>query len=395
MRWRWDQGRLDYFRFDSTRSIARVLVTLDGTRLNEEVQDPLRAPLAATRLPLRPAHYRVWRNYARVFGAAWLATGVGNRLRVTDLCQALAVTGDQQLTVDDYFAFLVPRFYFPSPVFAGYSHVGPVSYPFCAILRYLMTHVRRDGFGAVTLGEVFSEIIGSGCIGSESLDFYRALRPTARRPAGDEERQIREFLIFFSQFSFLQWTRPDTLFLDVDALDQEALRKLEELATPIPRRRLKDRASELLATASWKQGQSLPAPVPVREVPEDIVFTEGSRIRTNHLRIERSPKLRALLFASLRHRPVCHMCGRDMQVHYPWVAYANMLETHHLLPLGSALKVGIQGTSVSDLVALCRSCHGSVHVYYRQWLRDNALRDFRSKQEAISVYEDCKRKYVR
>ncbi len=396
MIWRWDQGRLEYFRFDNIRAVARVLAALEGVPLDHKAGDPLRVPLGATGLPFLPTHYRVWRNHARVFGAAGLATEVGGRLRVTGLCKALAQDGVDQLTVDDYFAFLVSRFYFPWPAFQGYSHTGPIVFPFCAILRYLMTHVRKDGFGAVTLDEVFSKLIGSNCRGDEPLAFYQRLPSTGRAPVGDERRQIREFLSFFSQFSFLHWTRPDTLFLDVDATrDEEALTRLEELAQPIRRRRLADRDQELLSLLGTFEPITLAEVIaPPREIPEDLVFTEGSRVRTNHLRIERSPKLRALLFNSLGSRPPCDVCRRDLRHHYPWADYPNMLEVHHLLPLGSALEIRKRETSLADLTALCRNCHGGVHVYYRQWLGGQGLVDFRSKDEAKTVYRESKDRYV-
>lgn len=36
MRWRWDQGRLEYFKFDNIIKIAKVLSELDGIWLNTE-----------------------------------------------------------------------------------------------------------------------------------------------------------------------------------------------------------------------------------------------------------------------------------------------------------------------------------------------------------------------
>lgn len=389
--WRWDQGRLRYFRFDSIKAVARALAPLDRVKLNTR-SDPLRNPLRAIGLPFLPTHYRVWRNYARVFGAACLATNVDDKLRTTDLCRALAHGGDDQLTADDYFAFLVPRFSFPSPVFAGYSHTGPTVFPLCGLLRFMMTHIGGDGFGRITLDEVFAFVIGNGCIGSEPLDFYRGLSPTARGSVGDEARQIREFLIFFSQFSFLQWVHPETLYLDVDAFDRDAFTKLEALASPIVRRRNSHRSRELLELGAFAPGYQAPV-VPEREIPEDVLFTEGSRVRSNHLRLERSPKLRAMLFGSLRGM-LCNMCGRTMQRHYPWADPRSMLEVHHLLPLGSAVKIDERGTRLADLVALCPSCHGSVHIYYRHWLRGHGLSDFRSRQEAVTVYRECKAQYV-
>ena len=59
MRWRWDQGRLEYFRFDNLVRIAETLAALDGVALNGSF-DPLRAPLVSqTGLAFKPdAHFR-------------------------------------------------------------------------------------------------------------------------------------------------------------------------------------------------------------------------------------------------------------------------------------------------------------------------------------------------
>ena len=52
--WRWDQGRLDYFRFENIVNIARVLTTLDGVDLTSK-HDLIRQPLeSGTGLPFSP-----------------------------------------------------------------------------------------------------------------------------------------------------------------------------------------------------------------------------------------------------------------------------------------------------------------------------------------------------
>ena len=90
LRWRWDQGRLDYFLYENIVRTARVLTGLDGVPLDGR-DDLLRAPLMqGVELPFAPSHYKVWRNYARVFACSMLATQVNHRLVVTDLCRRLA-----------------------------------------------------------------------------------------------------------------------------------------------------------------------------------------------------------------------------------------------------------------------------------------------------------------
>ena len=55
VRWRWDQGRLAYFQYDSLVRIARTLLDLNGVKINQPNQDPLRLPLeVSTGLPFSP-----------------------------------------------------------------------------------------------------------------------------------------------------------------------------------------------------------------------------------------------------------------------------------------------------------------------------------------------------
>ena len=42
----------------------------------------------------------------------------------------------------------------------------------------------------------FSYIIGNECTGLEELSYYKNLNATPRLPIGDEERQVREMLVF-------------------------------------------------------------------------------------------------------------------------------------------------------------------------------------------------------
>ena len=59
MRWRWDQGRLQYFRYENIVKLAAVLESLDGVALGNG-PDLLREPLtSATELPFLPVHYRI------------------------------------------------------------------------------------------------------------------------------------------------------------------------------------------------------------------------------------------------------------------------------------------------------------------------------------------------
>ncbi len=86
-KWRWDQGRLIYFRFENLKAIAQCLVELEGISLHTPDIDPLRDELEAnTGLPFLPSNYKIWRNYARIFACALLATRINGRLVVKLLC---------------------------------------------------------------------------------------------------------------------------------------------------------------------------------------------------------------------------------------------------------------------------------------------------------------------
>lgn len=107
MKWRWYQGRLAYFRFENICSMAKVLRSLDGIDLGTK-EDFLRQPLEKnTGLPFAPTHYKVWRNYSRVFQCAMLATSFERRLIATELCNNLS--GNNPFSPDEYlnFVFLV------------------------------------------------------------------------------------------------------------------------------------------------------------------------------------------------------------------------------------------------------------------------------------------------
>ena len=122
--WRWDQGRLEYFRFDNIRIIAKCLLSMEVAKLDDPNLDPLRDILEfETGLPFAPSHYKVWRNYRRVFACSLLAAHHQNLLVVTDLCRRIAGVKTPALTVDEYLSFIIPRFYFPSPAFQGYSRL--------------------------------------------------------------------------------------------------------------------------------------------------------------------------------------------------------------------------------------------------------------------------------
>lgn len=379
MRWRWDQGRLDYFQFDNIVRMARVLSTMDGVMLNSH-EDVLRMPLMqGTGLPFAPSHYKVWRNYARVFACSMLATQVNHRLVVTDLCRKLA-EDPAVLTSDQYFNFVFSHFTLPYPAFDGYNPHVSTSFPFVAIVKFAFA---RGGNG-VSLEDVFSYVVGNGCTGLEDLSFYLTLHPTDRRPVGDEKRQVREMLVFMGQVSYLKWF-DGRLFSD-----SENVHPIFRAITPAVRTERRSTGIEEFlsqtSTGSVVDRARLDVVLAEREEPKFSVV-EGRRVFGTHGKLERSPLVRKMFFR-LHPDLICDACGVDTHQMYPWTD--NILELHHVLPLSATINVNGTTTSLDDMVPLCPSCHKSIHVFYRIKLDEWGVEDFGSKKMAKDVYQMAK-----
>ena len=383
--WRWDQGRLLYFNFFNIIQISKVLSELEGVRLDLDI-DPLRRPLMEyTNLPFAPDHYTVWRNYKRVFESQFLATKLSDRLVITDFCRRLALT-NSMITVDDYLSQYIPRFSYPFPAFSDYDSSLPVVYPFCLIIKYLVGKLLGGEEPSIHINDVYPLLVGNQFSGFESIDQLIGIPRTNFQVVGDQFRQLREALIFISQLSILKWF-DNQLFLDISPRDYESAAGLQQLITPVPHTKLADRAAEILSFTTLQNEIVYPDYVPTREEPTDLVFTEGNRKRTSHLRIERSPQIRRIYFRR-NPQPICDSCNKDMSEYYPWTS--NILELHHILPLSSNLTITGHGTSIDDLVGLCPNCHKSIHIYYKNWLNTRRIDDFQTKEEARRVYQEVK-----
>jgi hypothetical protein len=382
MHWRWDQGRLDYFRFDKVKQIAEVLCSLENLELRTQ-SDPLRAVLVSnTNLPFAPDHYKVWRNYKRVFGCCLLAADIDGRLICTELCHRIAAQSHNEMPADIYFGNFIRKFYYPSPIFEGYSKSGTQYFPVCAILKLLLARLRSGQQPNVSIDEIVKLVVANNCTGEEQIDHYAALTPQTYTPAQDEVRQIRELVRFVSQISVLKWEQPH-LYLDIDSNNPAALRFVEKLATPHKCKRDPDAARELLKLGKTGDLRFVPL-IPAPAGDSDLTFSEGKPKRVTHLRYERSSKLRDFFFAAKRPPYLCDMCSLDVTNRYPWTT--NLLEVHHLLPLASPLRIEERRTSLSELVGICPNCHKATHLYYKRWLDDHAQDDFASYQEARDVY---------
>ena len=392
--WRWDQGRVLYFQFDVLKEIARVLVKYAGKNINDnQIASDLKQDLiVSSGLPFLPENYKVNRNYSRVFQCALLATtrGRNGELIVSDICKELSRENSRFESADDYLFEVINRFRFPFPAFQEYQNVETCIYPFCAIIKFLIAKKIKGEESSLTIQEIIEYIIGNQCTGLEDIDFYKHLRPTSCNLTGDSIRQVREMVVFIGQLSFLK-IFDRRIFLDILG-EEDAKVLLTQLIKPIQKKQYDDKIEEFLSLTSIRHNVIIPGQttlvttsgisLPNTDV-SDIEFVEGRRKRVHHLRIERSPMLRRI-YIQLHPEPICDACKSNIKERYPWTDY--MLDLHHLLPLSSVVKTLETGTSLSDMVGLCPSCHRAIHSYYSKWLKENSIEDFRSKKEAMEVY---------
>ena len=382
--WRWDQGRLPYFQYDVLKEISRVLVKYEGKNINEnEMAAQFKEELISkSGMPFLPNNYKVNRNYSRVFQCALLATTEGRGiLKISDICRCLAQ--DQTFaSPDDYFIEVIRRFRFPFPAFQEYNSEEERIYPFIALIKYLIAQQLKGEESKVNIQDIASYIIGNGCTGFEDVEFYQNLTHTGYSLEGEEVRQLREMLVFISQISFLKIFNG---FIYLDIAEQENAKYLwDNVLKPINPTPYSDKVEEFLSITKIKDVVYVPViPITTNTNFVDMEFSEGKRKRVQHLRVERSPLLRRY-YIQIHTEPICEACGQNMVTRYPWTTY--MLDLHHLLPLSSAIRITNTGTSLSDMVGLCPSCHRAIHSYYRKWLKSNEKDDFRDKSEAMAVY---------
>lgn len=391
MKWRWDQGRLEYFQFDEIQKVAKALSSVDGIELPRASEvDTLRVALGQfSTSPFHPARYTVWRNYKRVFGCQMLATEIGGLLICTELCKLLA-TGS--LTQDAFFLHLVRRFYYPAPVFQGYDSAAEKIFALSAALKMLFANFIFRGIPVLSLDDVALYVGERGFHGREGLEDYAVLTPARRASpvAGDERRQMRELFIFLSQVSFLKWDQGN-LLLDIDsaaeARDLAAhLQPEESPHDPNGARELIRLGGSVAHTTAIVLGRAIEQRLPDTEV------IEGMRSLVTHVRIERSTRLKDIFFRYKQSPHTCDMCTMNTLSRYPWTV--RLIELHHLLPLSSGVRFERRSTSLKDIVGLCPSCHRATHRFYSRWLQELNLQDFRNADEAAEVYRLARQRCV-
>lgn len=389
--WRWDQGRLSYFSLERIRKIASVIVEIDGVDLTEN-DDPMRSALEhVVGLPFAPSNYRVWRNYARVFKVLGLASKIHNKLIATETCKSLVKTGDDFLSYDDYIHYLGRVFYYPSPIFQQYDTHSQQIFPFCALIKILIAKVYNSGEPYISLDDVFNMLISNGVTGEEEITFYSALKEKNINPVGDQARQVREMLIFMSQLSYLSWI-DGKLFIDPSFISSLTDKELNSIVTPIKNIRDENQELEIQKMFGLIDNGEFSSIIKEPSGVDDIVFTEGKKIRVSHLRTERNRKVVNYYFEKAENKALCNVCDIEVRDRYPWVS--NLIEVHHILPLSSPLQVDRNGTSMSDLVGLCPNCHRATHAYYRSYFAENNINDFQSNDHAKEVYGMVKSSFV-
>lgn len=385
MLWRWDQGRLGYFEYDEILKISQALASFDGHTLpSADEPDTLRSAfIKYTTLDFPSGTNTLWRNYGRVFGLQMLAANVKGLLVCTELCRKIA---KGLVSPDDYFLHFSTRFYYSHPAFQGYSPSSPQVFPVCAIIKLLIAKFINKQPAFTTIEEIADLIVGNNLNGTEPVSAYTSLPNTEHKFDATHERQIREFVIMFSQLSFLKW---DSGKLFLDALNPDEIIQIESVISPALRPRNNDPALELIQLGSDYSDFCVgDVSTGIAASVFDQEFTEGTKSSVTHLRSERSAKLRELYFEHTTNPTLCNMCSMDTHVRYPWAD--RIIELHHLLPLSSPIKIVMEKTSLKDLVGLCPSCHRATHKYYSTWLKKKSLKDFSNFAEALGVYQEAR-----
>lgn len=199
-------------------------------------------------------------------------------------------------------------------------------------------------------------------------------------------------LIFISQLSYLSWL-DGKLFIDMGALSNLGTEALETLVTPIVKPRNLDAELEVQNMFNISEAKGLSVDLKEPMSIDDLIFTEGKKVRVTHLRTERNRRVVRHYFEHSDNPKLCGVCDTEVVSRYPWLE--NLIEVHHILPLSSPLNVDKRGTSMNDLVGLCPNCHRATHAFYRSELSEQKLSDFTCEEHARDVYSKVKSQFVK
>ena len=400
--WRWEQGRLEYFQFDELRKIAKFGREAD---LRQASRSELESEVGLPFYPADPS-YKPWRNYARLFQIAMIATPVKRRHSSELTLVGKLLAQDGKVTTDEYLHFLAQATSAPSPALSTWNHAAKLRYPLLFALRFLLARATQ-GIMDTTISEVVSAYKSSGFVGSESQTEFLAILTPGKVPRS-RDRQASESIKVLEQLSYLTATT-DTITVSLAASDAGNLFcDLKPIAgTPRQDRAMEiARRAELFPSARAEMSFDFPdsilslvgeagfgntgqASSGISAEPS-LEFEEGARVRRTHLTIERNQMIRKRFFEE-NQSPDCDLCGMDTSQSYPWAS--RLLEVHHLLPLCSGARTTSHGTVLEDLVANCPTCHRAVHRYYDHWLSKRSRLDFSDAREARKAYTEAKHKH--
>lgn len=293
------------------------------------------------------------------------------------------------MTDEEYIQLWVKRYTFPSPSFEDYDKNAPQIFPFCAVIKLTLARLLQNG-APVKAEDTVAFLIGNKVTGEENLRYFLNLKASGLTLPEVRVRQIREMIAVLGQIPFLKWEAAG-LQIDRTALGPSFERDIIAYATPEPNLPRRDKEQEIL-----NQGSTQDIVLPTLELPEssseEMTFIEGKRSRMTHIRIERSGRLRQIYMKRAVNPSFCNMCTLDTKLRYPWTN--KLIEVHHLLPLGSLLRVERTTTSLRDVIGICPTCHKATHLYYQVWLSAHRLDDFRNDEEARRVFDEAKDRVV-
>lgn len=383
MTWKWDQGRLEYYQFDTLRKIAKTAMSHD---LKTQGHQALSAAIGLPFSPVDP-NYLPWRNYGRTFKSALLVSNINDKAKPTPITNLLA--DDGQITADEYFHFLAQATTHPSPALRGWNAQAELRYPLLFGLKFALASA-AIGDQAVSLNAIVEAFSASGMTGDEDQTAFIGAVKTAW-PTQSTRRQAVESLRVLSQISYLSSSKTH---LSV-ALEMDDAVEIFGQLFPIggtPCDAGDDEIQRIAALfPSATADLELDYSHTVVSAAVEAGFAEGSRVERSHVMIERNSKVRKAFFDA---HPIakCDFCAADTKVNYPWTD--RVLDIHHLLPLCSGTRATNTGTALDDLVANCPTCHRAVHRFYSRWLKAKGQKDFADTAQARSVYEEAKKGYA-
>lgn len=382
--WRWDQGRLGYYQFDTLKKVAKFSQSHDLRAVGSA------AMLSATGLSFPPIRtdYPPWRNYSRIF-KSMLVARLDASVAVPTTVAAL-LSQDGVVTTDEYFHFIAEATTEPSPAFDNWNASAEPRFPLLFTLKYLLAKAAAGDPNA-TMGKILDCYSGSGFSGEEDEGAFAVAISTTHPHWTGDARQPKESIRVLSQISYLHVSGSDVQV----ALDQTDARDLFHSLGGIPYPALAEGDEEIERRAAMFLSKiaalNFDYPHTIIGQTTEAGFEEGNKVYRTHLTIERNSKLRTEFFKAHPHA-ICDVCRLDTGKSYPWVD--RVLDVHHLLPLSSGTRIESSGTVLADLVPNCPTCHRAVHRYYDQNLKSAGRKDFADETEARATYDKAKTDYV-